>query len=195
MTDPTGDNQEGRYTEALACIERQEHDEALSLLDGLLCDEPRNPQALYARALTLIAMGDYRKAGCSLLRSIVLDSGHVPALSYLGFVQLTLGKEEAALKTLKAALEIDPGHVEAWCVLGDVYLDLGEYDEAKEVFETALRLEPENPEPHRKNGHVPGFKGGYEETQGGLPDACSPRPLNGRTDTNFFFLMNNEALP
>lgn len=65
-------------------------------------------------------------------------------------MQLTLGKEESALSTLKAALEIDPGYVEAWCVLGDVYLDLGEYDDAKDAFMEALRLEPENPEPHRK---------------------------------------------
>ncbi|NQU46491.1 MAG: tetratricopeptide repeat protein [Chlorobium sp.] len=169
MGEMQNNNQDKRYSEALACIERQEHDEALRLLDGLLLDEPRNPQALYARALTLIAAGDYRKAGCSLLRSIVLDPGHVPSRSYLGFVQLTLGKEDSALSTLKTALEIDPGYVEAWCVLGDVYLDLGEYDEAKDAFEAALQLEPENPEPHRKMAMYLVSRGDME----GLREVCA----------------------
>lgn len=159
-----------RYDEALLHIERQENERALELLDGLLHDEPRDARFRYARAMAHIAMGTYRKAGCDLLRTVVLDPVFVPGWSHLGFVQLTLGKEEAALKTLGRALELDPDSAETWCVLGDVQLDLGEYDEALKAFRRALELEPGSPEPHRKmamyhvsRGDMKALRGEYEQ--------------------------------
>lgn len=149
-TPTTSSPSQNRYNEALGCLERQENERALVLLDSLLSEEPREARYRYARAMAHIAMGAYRKAGCDLLRSVVLDGSFVPAWSHLGFVQLTLGKEEAALKTLGRALELDPDSAETWCVLGDVQLDLGEYDEALKAFGRALEIEPDSPEPHRK---------------------------------------------
>ncbi|ABB23616.1 tetratricopeptide repeat protein [Pelodictyon luteolum] len=138
------------YAEALRCMEQQENERARVLLDQLLLEDYRDPKVRYASAMAHIALAAYRKAGCELLRSIVLDRSFVPAWRHLGFVQLTLGKEEEALKTLRHALELDPAYAETWCVLGDVHLDLGEYDEARVAFDHALELEPDNPEPHRK---------------------------------------------
>jgi len=138
------------YAEALRCMEQQENERARVLLDQLLLEDYRDPKVRYASAMAHIALGTYRKAGCELLRSIVLDRSFVPAWRHLGFVQLTLGKEDEALKTLRHALELDPAYAETWCVLGDVHLDLGEYEEARVAFDHALELDPDNPEPHRK---------------------------------------------
>lgn len=158
-----------QYALALLYIDLQRNTEAIELLDRCIKVKPRDPEALYARAVTNISMGVYRKAACDLLRTIVLDRGCMPAYKHLGFVQFTLGKEEAALKTLKRALEIDPDYVEIYCVLGDAYLDLGEYDKAKEAFEKALDLEPDNAEAHSKSamyylarGDMKGLKREYE---------------------------------
>ncbi len=158
-----------QYALALLYIDLQRNTEAIELLDRCIKVRPRDPEALYARAVTNISMGVYRKAACDLLKTIVLDRGCMPAYKHLGFVQFTLGKEEAALKTLKKALEIDPDYAEIYCVLGDAYLDLGEYDKAREAFEKALDLEPDNAEAHSKlamyflaRGDMKGLKREYE---------------------------------
>ncbi|MEI7825861.1 MAG: tetratricopeptide repeat protein [Chlorobiaceae bacterium] len=158
-----------QYALARLYIDSQRNAEALELLDRCIQVRRRDPEMLYARAVTNISMGAYRKAACDLLKTIVLDRSFMQAYKHLGFVQFTLGKEEAALKTLKKALEIDPEYADIYCVLGDTYLDLGEFDHAREAFEKALDLEPDNPEPHSKlamyylaRGDMKGLKREYE---------------------------------
>ncbi len=163
------DNTGTLYKLALIYIDRQLNTEALELLDRCIQLKRRDSAALYARAVTNLSMSNYRKAGCDLLKTIVLDPGCMLAYKHLGFVQFTLGKEEMALKTLKKGLEIDPACTGIYCVLGDAYLDLGEVDKAKEAFEKAIELEPENPEAHCKmamyylsRGDMKGLKHEYE---------------------------------
>ena len=163
------DNTDHLYKLALIYIEEQENIEALELLDRCITFKRRDSAALYARAVTNLAMSNFRKAGCDLLKTIVLDPGCLQAYKHLGFVQFTLGKEEMALKTLKKGLEIDPEYTGIYCVLGDAYLDLGEVDQAKEAFEKAIQIEPDNPEAHCKmamyylaRGDMKGLKREYE---------------------------------
>ncbi len=163
------DNPVKLYELALLYIDQQMNLEALELLDRSISLRRRDSAALYARGVTNLSLSNYRKAGCDLLKTIILDPGCMQAYRHLGFVQFTLGKEEMALKTLKKGLEIDPEHTGIYCVLGDAYLDLGEVDKAKEAFEKALDLEPDNPEPHSKmamyylsRGDMKGLKREYE---------------------------------
>ena len=163
------DNSLLQYELAMTYIDLQRNSEALELLDRCIEAQRRDPAVLYARAVTNLAMGAYRKAACDLMKTIVLDPGFLQAYKHLGFVQFMLGKEEAALKTLQKGITIDPEYADIYCVLGDAYLDLGEFDKAKEAFEKALALEPENPEPHSKiamyylsRGDMKGLKREYE---------------------------------
>ena len=167
MQDP--DHHRKQYDLAVSYIDQQRNSEALELLDWCIAVRRRDPAALYARAVTNLALGDYRKTACDLMKTIVLDPGFLQAWKHLGFVQFMLGKEEAALKTLQKGIAIDPDYADIYCVLGDAYLDLGEYDKAKEAFEKALDLEPDNPEPHSKiamyylsRGDMKGLKREYE---------------------------------
>ena len=163
------DNPLKQYALALNHIDHHRNTEALELLDRCIKARRRDPEVLYARAVTNISMGSYRKAACDLMKTIVLDPSCLQAYKHLGFVQFTLGKEDEALKTLKKALDIDPEYAEIYCVLGDAYLDLGEFDHAREAFEKALDLEPDNAEPHSKiamyylsRGDMKGLKREYE---------------------------------
>lgn len=163
------DNRDTLYELALIYIDNQQNTEALELLDHCIRLNRRDSAALYARGVTNLSMSNFRKAGCDLLKTIVLDPDCTQAYKHLGFVQFTLGKEEKALKTLKKGLEIDPGYTGIYCVLGDAYLDLGEVDQAKEAFDKAIELEPHNPEAHCKmamyylsRGDMKGLKREYE---------------------------------
>ena len=97
-----------------------------------------------------MSSGHYRQAGNDLLRVVTLDRAFLPAYKSLGYIQLTLGKEDAAVKTLQKAIAIDPGYVDAYCVLSDAFMDLGRNDEALEMINKALELDPEGEEPHCK---------------------------------------------
>lgn len=163
------DNSRALYELALSHMHEQRNSEALELLDRVLEINRRDADALYARAVTFLSMSNFRKAGCDLLKTIAVDPGFLEAYKHLGFVQLTLGKEEEALKTLEKALKIDPGYAGVYGVIGDTWLDLGEYEKAKEAFESALRLEPGSAEAHYKiamyylsRGDMTGLKKEYE---------------------------------
>ncbi|NTV92727.1 MAG: tetratricopeptide repeat protein [Chlorobiaceae bacterium] len=162
-------NTQKLYDLAMAYLDLQRNSEAVDILDRLVAERRRDGHAFYARGVALLSMSSYRKAGCDFLRTLVLDPAFLPAYKHLGFIQLTLGKEEAAMKTLKKALELDPDCADLYCVLGDVYLDIGEPDKAKEAFEKAFELEPQNAEPHCKlamyhlsKGDMKGLRREYE---------------------------------
>jgi tetratricopeptide (TPR) repeat protein len=141
---------EGQYQLALGCIDNGEFEKALPILDSLAGPASRDSRVRYARAVANLSIGEYRKAGTDLLFTVVLDRTFLPAYRHLGYVFLTMGREESAVKVLEAALRLDPGFVDALCVLGDVYMDLGESVKALDAFDKALQLEPGNPEPHCK---------------------------------------------
>ncbi len=162
-------NGRNEYEEALTLLEKQRTSEAIELLNRCIVAMPRDPVMLYARAVTHIATADYRKAACDLLKSIAIDRTQLHAWKQLGFVQFMLGKEDAALKTLKQALEIDPNYAPVYTVLGDIYIDRAQFSEAKEAFEKALELDPDQVEPHSKlamyyvaRGDMKGLKREYE---------------------------------
>jgi len=158
-----------RYDLALCYLQHERNSQALELLDGMLLERRRDPRAFYARAVVYLSMNDYRKAGCDFLRTIALDRDFLDAYRHLGFIQLTLGKDEAALKTLQTALDRDPFDAGLYCVLGDVYLDTGESGKAKDAFEKAYELDPQGAEPHCKlamyyvsQGDMKGLKKEYD---------------------------------
>jgi Tfp pilus assembly protein PilF len=162
-------NRQKQYELALCYLQHGRNSQALQLLDGMLQEFNRDARTFYARAVAYLSMNDYRKAGCDFLRTIALDRDFLDAYRHLGFIQLTLGKEEAARKTLKAALEKNPLDAGLYCILGDVYLDTGELEKAREAFEKALELDPCSAEPHCKlamyhvsRGDMKGLKKEYE---------------------------------
>lgn len=161
------------YDLAMVYMSQQRNSEALECLNDILHIKKRDIDALYARAVLNLSMSNFRQAGCDLLKTIALDSSHLEAYKNLGFIQLTLGKQDAALKTLKKALEIDSSYAGVYCVIGDTYLDLGEHEKAREAFDVAVQLEPDNAETHYKiamyyisTGDMDGLRKEYDILKG-----------------------------
>ena len=73
------ENAEKLYELALLYIDQEQNTEALELLDRCIRLRRRDSAALYARAVTNLSMSNYRKAGCDLLKTIVLDPGFLDA--------------------------------------------------------------------------------------------------------------------
>lgn len=168
------------YREALDCIDRGAYDEAMQLLDKLAGSACRDPRVRYARAVALLSTGQFRQAGTDLAFAIALDRSFLPAWRHFGYVLLTMGKEESALKILEKALQLDPGYVDAWCLVADVHMDLGEHDKALAAIDKALALEPGSPEAHCKRamyymsrGDIRGLRAEYELLRELEPDMAA----------------------
>ncbi|NTW46719.1 MAG: tetratricopeptide repeat protein [Chlorobaculum sp.] len=160
---------ERQYRQALDCIDRQEYGKAISMFDELAGPACRDPKVRYARAVALLSNGEYRRAGTDLVFTVALDPAQLEAYRHLGFVLLTMGKEESAIEVLEEALSRDPRFVEAWCLLADVHMDLGEHDKALEALDKAHELQPGNAEVHCKlamyymsRGDMRGLRAEYE---------------------------------
>lgn len=137
------------YDQALSCIEKQQHDEALRLLDTWIADSHRHDaDALYARGVTRMALGSYRDATCDLLKSVALNRTAPRGYRQLGYLQFMLGKEDAALATLRAGIALDPDDPSLYCVIGDIHLDRAEFDDAHAAFTQAMERDPDSAEAH-----------------------------------------------
>ncbi|WP_245153438.1 tetratricopeptide repeat protein [Chlorobaculum sp. 24CR] len=171
---------EREYRQALDCIEQQEFGQAISILDELAGAASRDAKLRYARAVALLSNGEYRRAGTDLAFTVALDRSNLEAYRHLGFVLLTMGKEEAAIKVLEEALRRDPCFVEAWCVLADVHMDLGEHEKALDALDKAHELQPRNVEVHCKlamyymsRGDMRGLRAEYEVLREIEPDVAA----------------------
>lgn len=171
---------ERQYRQALDCIEKQEYGQAISILDELAGAACRDAKVRYARAVALLSNGEYRRAGTDLVFTVALDRSQLQAYRHLGFVLLTMGKEESAIEVLEEALRLDPRFVEAWCMLADVHMDLGEHDKALDALDKAHELQPGNAEVHCKlamyymsRGDMRGLRAEYEVLRELEPDVAA----------------------
>jgi len=180
LTDDHATAREEQYREALEHIEAGKYHQAIELLNVLAGPASRDARIRYARAVALLSTGLYRQAGTDLVFTVVLDREFLPAYRHLGYVLLSMGKEEAAIKVLQKALALDPNFVDAWGVLADVYMDLGENEKAFEALDKALELEPRNTEVHCKlamyylsRGDIKGLRSEYELLKEMEPDVAA----------------------
>lgn len=169
VTPDVRDEREQQYRKALELIEGGEFERALPILDELAGPASRESRIRYARAVALLSTGQYRRAGTDLVFTIVLDRSFLPAYRHLGYVLLTMAREEGAIRVLEMALRLDPGFADAWCVLADVYMDLGENEKALAAIDKAIELRPDDAEPHCKlamyhlsRGDMKGLQAEYE---------------------------------
>ena len=109
-------------------------EEADSVLQAILSDDPENVDAVYMRSLVAAATGDRESQRAALERVLELDAGEPRALASLGEIHLADGELEAARQAFSMALEREPTDVVARMGLGNVHLRREEYAAAEEQF-------------------------------------------------------------
>lgn len=86
------------------------------------------------------AIGSFRQA-------LAYDPTNTTALTYIGNISLSLGKNDDAIKAFKNLVQLDPTSSDSQIKLANAYLQLKRYDEAEATYKTAARLDPTNPLP------------------------------------------------
>jgi tetratricopeptide (TPR) repeat protein len=93
---------------ASAAIQAGDQMLALDLLDSVIALEPEFAEAWNKRATLHYLRADYGKAIADIEQTLVLEPRHFGAISGLGLIMRSLGRDEAALEIFTEVLEIHP---------------------------------------------------------------------------------------
>jgi tetratricopeptide (TPR) repeat protein len=97
---------------AFQASEREQFDEALRILDGLVAKYPEFAEGWNRRAAVLWQTGQHEKSMADCLRALALNPNHFGAWQGLGICHLQKGDVDEACRSLRVALQIAP-HDEA----------------------------------------------------------------------------------
>ena len=108
--------------------------EAISIYEGLLSDDPRNPTLLVNLTVARFKAGEYRETIALCQR--ILDSRPqiAPALLFLGASHYQLEEYESAIHPLRKFLEMRTGERNARLMLAESFLLLGRHRDALAHF-------------------------------------------------------------
>lgn len=126
--------------EAAALTSLGRRDEAVSLLDERLAEDPHDPEVLASRATLHLAAGQTGPGEALLRRAVVADALHHRSRLALAALLTGSGREGEAVALLEDLLRIDPGHAEALARIGAVRA--ADPAAARPYLEEAVRLQP-----------------------------------------------------
>lgn len=121
------------------------HERALHVLETLLRETPRHPQAWGVCAFLLAQKGRYDDAVAALERAVDVRPDDASLLFNLGFVLQKSGRHDEAIERFARAIELQPNLDRAWYGAGLSLVQRGRYREAIERLTEAARQQPFNP--------------------------------------------------
>jgi tetratricopeptide (TPR) repeat protein len=118
---------------------------ARPMIEKALELDPDCPEAIAARGLSLLIIGEKDDAEKDLRRAIKLDSDYIPAYAWLSALLSDLGRIPEQGAVLQQALALDPLNNILTSNYASNLLSRGDADGAKDLVEGLLRLEPGMP--------------------------------------------------
>lgn len=171
--------QDGSFTEGLAALQLEHHDEAITAFTRTVAAEPDHLRAWYYRGLSRDAIGDHVGAMHDLDRAVALDPTDGNVLLRRAEVYLNAGRAREARADLSTVLQLFPEGpiaVHALFSLGRASLSLGEYANADSAYERLVALAPTDPKALCDRGIVRGHLGRHVEALADLDLAIDLDP-------------------
>jgi len=130
------------FEAARKAFQQGNYDQALSLVDGVIKDNPSDTVAHEFRALTLFALGRYDESAAVLDSTLAV----APGWSWATMSQLypDVGTYEQQLRKLEGATKDDPQNAASRFLLGYHYLVAGHQDAARRQFAKVVELQPKD---------------------------------------------------
>ena len=134
-----------RFAEALEQIHAERFDQAQSLLESIVKDDPKYVDAWKSLGELFEKTQNWEKSRQAYQNVIELAPRDSEA--YSGFVRGYMAEQmyPDAIAVGKKQLEQFPDRAESHASLGAAYLEAGRFDEAAEQYEAAAKLQPGNP--------------------------------------------------
>jgi len=128
----------------IALAESEKFEEALSYFDKVLENDPKNLDALHAKAVTLGMIERYDESLSYLEKILEQEPDRVEALSLKGQLHIKLEQYDEALSYFDKVLDIQPDNIPALNAKGVILAKIGKFDEAISYFEQVLSIQSDN---------------------------------------------------
>jgi tetratricopeptide (TPR) repeat protein len=133
------------YEQALEAGRRRDYAQAVRLLERLLIETDRIPEALLYLGRGYHALRDYHRAAEVLRLYLNAAPDSAQGHFFAGRAYFAIDLMPAAIHHLKRSVELDPSFPPSLGLLGLAALKSGRSKTAIGFFEQALKLDPENP--------------------------------------------------
>lgn len=130
------------YEDGIACMEKSEYEEAVTLMNQAIEQEERLPEAYRALGISQYELGDNAAAIAAFSRSLnSLENTNVEfekdVMYYLALARKDYGEYEKAAEVYTEVLKLEKDP-ETYFLRGGVYLELDDQERAKSDFDSAV---------------------------------------------------------
>ncbi|HEV8486200.1 MAG TPA: tetratricopeptide repeat protein [Blastocatellia bacterium] len=131
-----------RFEKALEAAKKKDFDQAASLLQQLVDDDPKDWVAWTELGTLHFRLDKIADAEKFYLRALDANPTFLLALLNLGKLRISQKNFDAAIETLGRAAQSEPRSADANYLLGDAYLQVKKGSKAVVYFNEALKLDP-----------------------------------------------------
>ncbi|NWF72320.1 MAG: tetratricopeptide repeat protein [Nitrospirae bacterium] len=136
---------DGRFFDARIRLAMHNTDEAISLLQGVLKDEPTFAGAQYFLGVAFMQKGQTAQARGAFTEAVKLNPNLPEPRTALAEIYLADGSPDMAIEQAQAALQLNPRNVPAAIISGDAYLRKGDFAKSRKVYEAIAQALPKEP--------------------------------------------------
>lgn len=135
----------GRFFDARIQRAKKKPDEAISLLQGVVKDQPQFAEAHYFLGVAFSDKQQTAQARAAFTEAVKLNPNLPEAHTALAALHLAEGSADLAIEQAQAAIQLNPRNVQAAIIAGDAYLHKGDTTKSKQVFEAVAKALPKEP--------------------------------------------------
>ena len=135
----------GRFFNARVQLIKKNPDEAISLLQGVIKDEPPFAPAHHFLGIAFLQKRQTIQARGAFAEAVKLNPNLVESRTALAQMYLAEGSVDLAIEQAQAAMQLNPRNVQAALIAGDAYLRKGDIAKSKQVFEAIAKALPNEP--------------------------------------------------
>jgi arylsulfatase A-like enzyme/Tfp pilus assembly protein PilF len=154
-----------RIGEAKAAAREERLEDAVTLIRGVLAEDPRIIDAQVVLGSWLHRLKRTDEAIASFKEALAIKPDHEDALSQLADLYRELGRNDAAIEGYRSVLRVEPRKPQTWYQLAALYLDLGREKQAEETFRQALEHNPKMGAAYNSLGAIAWSRGQVDEAE------------------------------
>lgn len=129
----------GRFFDARIRLAKGNADEAISLLQGVVKDDPTFAGAHHFLGVAFMQKHQTLQAQRAFTEAVKRNPNLPESRTALAGIHLAEGSLDLAIEQAQAAIQLNPRNVQAAIISGDAYLRKGDFAKSKQVFEAVAQ--------------------------------------------------------
>lgn len=135
----------GRFFDARIRLAQKNVDDAISILQGVVKDEPQFAGAHYFLGVAFLQKRQPTQARSAFAEAVKVNPNFPEARTALAELYLAEGSVDLAIEQAQATIQLNPRYVKAAIISGDAYLRKGDLTKSRQIFEAVAQALPKEP--------------------------------------------------